>query len=342
MIFNMKKIVFLGFAIGLSLMMSHTAHAQVQENIESYDTMVNEGDFIFEVNPENPGPNEIVTIKLSSDLVDANRYPITWTVDGAVVETGIGKRTIQTKTKNYGEITVVEISIKLVESTVTKRIALSPNDSTILWEAFDAYVPPFYQGKKLPSNEALVRIVSIPNFLQSKLSTATKNAVYTWTRNKSAITEAGGYGKDFILIKHNKIRENEIIGVTSSSTDGSRAAKTNIIIPFFDPKIVFYTKNTATGLTDPLAKTSLDLSAPTTTLIATPYFFSTVDNTPKFLKTSWTMNNKKITPSDISKPNRLVIQKPETSGLADIKVSIENPGTLFQSATKSISVSFRK
>ncbi len=341
MIFNMKKNVFLGILFMLITIPVFT-YAQVQENIQSYDTMVNEGDFVFEVNPENPGPNELVTIKLTSDLVDTNRYPITWTVDGIVVETGIGKRTIQTKTKNYGETTVVEISIKLAESTVTKRIALSPNDSTILWEAIDSYVPPFYPGKKLPSAEALVRIVSIPNFLSSKLSTATKNAVYTWTRNKSAITEASGYGKDFILIKHNKIRESEIIGVTSSSTDGSRVAKTNIVIPFFDPQIVFYTKNRATGITEQNAISSLNLTAPVTTLIATPYFFSTVDDTPQFLKTKWTMNNKKINPSDASKPNRLIIQKPESSGSATIGISIENPGTLFQTATKNISVSFRK
>jgi hypothetical protein len=70
------------------------------------------------------------------------------------------------------------------------------------------------------------------------------------------------------------------------------------------------------------------------------YFFSTVDDTPQFLKTKWTMNNKKIDPSDSSKPNRLIIQKPESSGSATIGISIENPGTLFQKSTASLLVSF--
>jgi hypothetical protein len=182
--------------------------------------------------------HEPVTIKVSSNLVDANRYPITWTVDGAVIASGIGKRTITVDTKDYGQSVTVSMSIQLVESTVTKQVILAPQDATILWEAVDSYAPPFYQGKKLPSYESVVRIISIPNFLSDKTPSGTKNAVYVWSRNGNAVPDAGGYGKDSILIQHNRVRENEVIGVNASSTDGSSQSSSSITISFFDPFIL--------------------------------------------------------------------------------------------------------
>jgi hypothetical protein len=82
---------------------------------------------------------------------------------------------------------------------VTKEVILAPQDAAILWEAVDSYAPPFYEGKKLPSPESIVRIASIPNFLGIKQSSSTKNAVYVWSRNKSVIPDAGGYGKILFL-----------------------------------------------------------------------------------------------------------------------------------------------
>ena len=321
---------------------SRSVHAQAADNTYSYDSSINEGDFDFDISPENPGPHETVTIKVSSNLVDANRYLITWTVDGAIVLSGVGERSITVSTKDYGQTTSVSMTIKMVDSSVTKEVVLAPQDAAILWEAVDAYAPPFYQGKKLPSPESIVRIASIPNFLGSKQSSATKNAVYIWSRNKSVIPDAGGYGKDSILIQHNRVRPNELIEVTSSSTDGTATALSSITVPFFDPFILFYERNISSGLVNPIAQGTLSLQDSATTIEAEPYFFSVSNNNPNSLKIDWTMNGKPLAINDTTDKTSLTLQNPGGTGNATIGISAENTSKLFQSAERTLNIIFRK
>jgi hypothetical protein len=308
----------------------------------SYESSVNEGDFEFEISPENPGPYTPVSIKLSSNLVDTNRYPITWNINGVAVKSGVGERVINISTKNYGEAITIVVTIELIDSTITKQAVLIPQDVTLIWEAVYSYAPPFYEGKRLPSYESLVRIVSIPNFLGNRPASASKNAVYNWSRNKSIIPNAGGYGKDSILIEHNRVRPSEYIQVTSSSTSGSNQAMGSISIPFFNPIILFYERNAATGIRNLLAKNNLVLNAEASTIEAEPYFFSVINNNPNSLKIDWTMNSKPIALLDARKKTALSIKKPDSSGNTTIGVTAENVNKLFQTAQKNLSVVFIK
>lgn len=342
MIFSWKKKSFILGAALLFALFGTLAHAQTIPDVSSYDSSVNEQDFDFEITPENPGPHDMVTIRITSNLVDTNRYLITWTVDGAVVSSGIGKRSITVQTKDYGERTLVVWAIQLADSIIQKQLVLAPQDTTLLWEAVDAYVPPFYPGKKLPSYESLVRIAALPNFLADHRSVATKDAVYTWTRNKSVATDAGGYGKDSILIQHNRVRTSEAIEVDASSTSGSARAHAKITIPFYDTKILFYEIDPLSGIKSPLAKSSLFFDRESTTIEAAPYFFSVINKNPNNLKFSWVMNGKPVSLANTKKKNVITLQKPAASGSAQIGLTVENTSKLFQSAKNSFSILFRK
>ena len=310
--------------------------AQSPEEVYSYASSINEGDFDFEMTPENPGPRQSVSFRIESNLVDLNRYPITWTVDGAVVASGIGTRTITATTKDYGQTTTVVASITLAESTITKQFVITPQDTTVFWEAVDAYAPPFYQGKRLPSYESLVRIISIPNFLGNKNSSETKNAVYIWKRNENVIPNAGGYGKDSILIQHNRVRTAEKISVTASSVSAAGQATKSVTIPFFDPIIIAYERNPSTGIRNPLAKKSLTVPSQGTLLEIEPYYFSTLQNNPTFLKIDWSLNNTPVTISDSRKKTTLSLTNPGSGGMATFRVNVENTTKLFQSAQSII------
>jgi hypothetical protein len=349
MVFTWKKIIFATFISIFSV--GTLVHAQLTTDIPddvsaaaleqtSYESSVNEGDFEFEITPENPGPHEQVSIKLSSNLVDVNRYPITWTVDGVEVKSGIGQRVILITTKDYGQAVNVSMTINLIDSTVTKQAVLTPQDVTLLWEAVDSYAPPFYEGKKLPAYEAIVRIVSIPNFLGDRPASASKNAVYNWSRNKSVIPDASGYGRDSVLIQHNRVRANEFIQVESSTASGASQAAGSITIPFLNPFVLFYERNPGTGIRDLSSKTTLPLRSKSATIEAEPYFFSVLDGNPNTLKINWTMNNKPLVLSNSTRQTSLAIQKPEGSGGATIGFSAENTTRLFQSAEKKLNIVF--
>ncbi len=354
MIFSRNKKIVFALLLTLSMGFVMIAHAQTENITEldaestavleqtSYESSINEGDFEFEITPENPGPYEQVFLKITSNLVDANRYPITWTVDGVEVASGIGQRTITVTTKDYGTMINISVTINLIDSVITKEAILMPQDVTLLWEAVDSYVPPFYEGKRLPAPESLVRIISLPNFLGNRPSAASKNAVYTWSRNKSIIPNAGGYGKDSILIQHNRVRPNEFIEVTSSATNGGSQAMSYVTVPFFNPSILFYERNATTGIRTSFSKNTLPLDKTSTIIEAEPYFFSVVDNNPNSLKIDWKMNNKPITVLDARKKTSLTVQKPEGSGNATLGISVENITKLFQSADKILSIVFIK
>ncbi len=337
MIFSWKKI---GLGIIATLLLitntGSVVFAQSAEDVYSYASSVNESDFDFEMTPENPGPRQTLSLSLSSNLVDLNRYPITWTVDGAVVASGIGKKSITTQTKDYGQTTTISMSIKLIESEITKRISITPQDTTIIWEAVDSYAPPFYQGKRLPSYESIVRITSIPNFLGNKQSVATKNAVYIWKRNNSAVTDASGFGKDSILIQHNRVRPTETITATASSVSASGQATASVTIPFLNPFVLIYARDPVTGIRNPLTKKVIPVPTKGLTLEAEPYFFSVLQNNPNFLKLSWSLNDTPVTLTDARKKTTLSLTNSGGGGTATIRVDAENTTKLFQSTTTTI------
>lgn len=327
----------LGFVIvGIS---APIVHAQTVPVIDTYETRVNDQDFFFILSPETPGPNQDVTVLIDSDLVDVNRYFISWTVDGTVVDQGIGKKIIQTKTKGYGESTTISFSIRLADSTVTKTTSLVSEDITLLWEAPFSYVPPFYQGKALPSYESFIRITAIPNFLDGTLAKGPKTGVYQWKRDRRALPNIGGYGKDSILIQHNRIRPNERIDVTASTVNRSSQGETFVTIPIFEPKIAFYQKDSITGITSPLAKKTVLLRGASTDIIAEPFFFSVVNqHSSHTLSLAWEMNDRPLNLEPGS--SMLRVTNPETRGASKISLGITNVMTLFQEASSSLSVAF--
>jgi hypothetical protein len=315
---------------------SHQAHAQVPDDVSSYDTQVNEGDFDFEVNPENPQPFEDVDIKVDSSLVDTNRYLILWSVDGKEVKRGIGERRITVRMKDYNQIIRVTMSIKLIDSVVTKDFYFAPQDTTLTWEAVDSYVPPFYPGKKLPARESILRVIALPNFNAS----STKNAVYIWKRNSSVVENAGGYGKDSILIKHNRIRAAENIEVETSNVSGDIRSTKNISIGFFEPKILFYQRNTTTGITSPFSKNIFSFAGKTTDLIAQPFFFSLINQQLNTLSFNWTMNDLPLKLPDPKKPHILTLENPGGKGNSSFGLNISNNQSSFQNAKAQFRIQY--
>lgn len=296
--------------------------------------------------PENPGPFQNVSLHISSNLVDLNRYNENWFVDGKSVQSGIGQRDLTVQTKGYGETTSIVITIALPDTTIQKKITIEPQDLTLLWEANDAYVPPFYKGKKLPSREGAIKVVAIPNFL------ATQNqffdpasGVYTWQRNGSVVAGSSGYGKDYFLFQNNRTRSSEMIGVTASDTADTNQATQSITIPIFNPHILFYVRDSKTGLRDPLAKTSIYFNGDKETIEAEPYYYSVINNNPSSSTDAsyhWTMNDQPVSIGDNSKQNILDLTNPGGSGVASLNLSIDSQTHLFQQAQNTLNIIFNK
>ena len=315
--------------------------AQIPQDLSSYDTGVSGNDIEATVTPENPGAYQPVGISLNSDLVDLRRYMISWYVDGTLAQQGMGKQNFVSSTKAYGQQVSIRVTIQLVDSLVTKNVILLPQDISTMWEAVDSYVPPFYQGKKLPAREGVVRIIAIPNFLSGSRTIDPGDLVYNWKRNDNVLTGASSYGQESILIKNNKLRPTETFEVTASTPDNNNQATAKMALSFYDPKILFYQKDPETGLTSPYSQSRVVLTGGSSTVVAQPYFFSlTGPNKLSSLQMDWKMNDNPITLPDTENPNIVTLKNPGGSGIANLAVSVSNPNTDFQSALNQLSVIF--
>jgi len=76
-------------------------------------------------------------------------------------------RPIAMYTNSFNRLRLEQInrSISIIlDSThrIDKEIVIEPAQLDILWESTDSYVPPFYEGKALPSIESTIKVVALP------------------------------------------------------------------------------------------------------------------------------------------------------------------------------------
>jgi len=163
---------------------------------------VTDQDVAITVSPEIPGPNENVTITLSSFSVNLNDTKITWSVGGSSVSSGQGKTTFSFTSGPVGTRTTIDIAIIFsdINVRVEKRIIIEPSDLDLLWEAPESYTPPFYKGKALPSQEGIIQVAAMPARKNTSIGSQ-KNLSYTWKRNDKTQQQASGVGKQVFAFK---------------------------------------------------------------------------------------------------------------------------------------------
>lgn len=358
---NIKSITITTLLVGILIIMPFFAHGQLSTstpeipegskttsdsadilklNNLNYNASINETDIDTIVSPEFPSAFQTVSIRLDSNSIDLNHYIIQWSVDDFEEKSGIGVRDFTITAGAYGSRKRVVATISGNGVTVKKNIILAPQDATLLWEAVDSYVPPFYRGKKLPSNESLIKISALPNFRSDNDSLRLDNAVYLWNRNDNRILNMGGYAKDSIIIKHNRLRATEKISVDVSDVNNSTRAQKTVVVPIGNPQIHWYYKNENNYRKLASIDRGLRITNGNVTLVSEPYFFSTIANAAD-LNYAWKINNDTLYLEPGSIKRELLVQNPGQAGQAIFKVAIENPKTFLQSLTSSVSLFFQ-
>lgn len=305
-----------------------------------YSASINAGDIVVTLNPEFPGAFQTVSIKLDSDTLNLNRYMIQWLADGQPAQSGIGLRTFQIVSGNYGSTKKITATINIGTAVLQKDILITPQDATLLWEAVNSYVPAFYHGKKMPSRESLITINGIPNFKSVNDSTQLGDAVYLWSRNDNRILGVGGYGKDSITIQQNRLRDSEKITADISGVSNNSTTEKTVVIPTVTPEIHWYVRDEFNYRRLQSIDQGLRVASGDTNLVAEPYFFS-IKNGISDLGLTWKVNNNTVY-LDPNAPNQeLLVHNPGQTGQANFQVAITNPKSFLQSATRAVSLYFQ-
>lgn len=117
--------------------------------------------------PQYPTANQIVTLTLSAPGASLTSVPVSWTVDGTLIQNGVGMTTFSVNSGEYGKTRTVTVRAQpSSQPAITRTITIIPQEVSIIYEA-TSYVPPFYKGKALFNKEGTVRFIAMPNMTSS-------------------------------------------------------------------------------------------------------------------------------------------------------------------------------
>lgn len=295
---------------------------------------------LVNINPQNPSPNENVTITLNSYASNLDSVNISWSVDNKSVLSGIGKKSFSVNAPAVGgEISITAI-VALPDGNIEKRIVIRPSVMTMLWEATDSYVPPFYKGKAMPTADSEIKIVAIPEIRTSSGAVNPKNMTYSWEKDYMNDTEASGYGKNYYVYVNDYLEDSNTIGVTASTIDQNYSSSANIEVGVYQPKILFYKKDASLGTVWEHALSDGHKIVGEEILEAAPYFISPGDIRIPTLSWSWFINDSLVSTVGLSN-NLMPVKVPTgTSGTSKIRLEINNIYKLYENTIKEIDVNF--
>lgn len=309
-------------------------NAQVSQSVE------------IKITPEYPGPNEDVAVEIVSYQTDLQRAKITWESGGKVLTTGFGVVKQAIRTKNIGEKISLAVSIRTYEGLfITKNISVLPLDLEMHWEA-STYTPPFYRGKTLPSPQSQIKVVALPNFTDAnKKRISDKDLVYVWRSQNGTILNQG-YGKTFAYTPApDGVGFERPVDVEVSSLNSALRAKKRFFIKSFSPVIQLYEDNPLLGVVyEEALKQEVVLSNDEIAVRGEAFFFSRAQKDAGKLTYRWAQNGKGI--GNENGPGIIFRQEVDSESEADnssrIELSIKNPESIFEGASRSFMVRFNK
>jgi len=298
------------------------------------------GDISTNIVPENPAPNENTTVTLSSYADDLNSVLISWSVGGKTSLSGIGQKSFSVNAPALGKETTVTATISLSDGDVNVVAVVKPSLMTLLWQANDSYVPPFYEGKAMPSPNSEVKVVAMPEIKNGSGFINPSNMTYAWQLDTTNDQGNSGYGKNSFVYTSDYLDSSNNVAVTVSTLDQKYSTDGNINIATVNPKIDFYKNDEKLGtiweqaLSDGYQVTGNEI------VQAAPYFISPKDIRIPFLTFTWSINDKQVIVPDYNKNFLPLTLQTGTSGTSKIGLEIDSTNNLSETASKQIIVRF--
>ncbi len=309
----------------------------------SFGQTTPDGNFLeLSTSPTNPEPGQNVKVTLASYYYDLNRIKITWLIDGQIKKSDLGLREYSTEAGRNGQKTTITAKVETTDGIKEISTSFIPSVVDLIYESL-AYTPPFYKGRALNTNQGVVLVTAIPEFINTtgnKISA--QNIIYSWKKDGKVQQSASGVGKNVFVFNGTIPIRDATIEVTASSPDSTIYATKKVTIPNSSPKIIFYENNPIYGIMMNRAITNpVQMFQDEFSVIAIPYFFSVNYPTTPDLDYVWSMNNKVV---DNQAQKNIFTSRIDApgSGIANIGLKINNNVRIFQFTDSSYNINFYK
>lgn len=299
-------------------------------------------DIFIEISPQIPGPNERVTLNLKSYSFNLNNYYITWFENGTRKDAQFGLKSFNFTTGESGESTDITATIEVGTQLIRKELSFTPAEVDLLWEALDAYTPPFYEGKGLPLSQAKLRVTALPSTRIIQANDA-PSLVYYWEDSYKAVNNASGFGKQSYTFSADPLNTEEKISVTANDRNENSFAKNTLVLPMeeFEAKILFYEVNEAGRILSQRALNAFPrIDGDSVRISFHPLNMSTTAANFVDLYVDWFINDTSTAPQNFARQNELNLSSNGASGSASIGVELEGIENILQKVKTNINLIF--
>ena len=285
------------------------------------------------LSPQYPQPGQTVHLSAAGTGIDLENSAIIWRANGKIIAQGTGADSADVTVGALGSETAVEVDVDTPDGTLLSAEATLAPTTLDLLVGSDSYVPPFYVGRALPSAGTNVIVQAVAHFKKADgTSIPDGSIVYTWKRNNEAIASVSGRGKAAAIISAPHLFTSDTITVDAVSSDGTRAARTSVIVSASDAILDLYEDHPLYGiLYNRALGASVFIPESEMTFAGVPYFAQTSSPTSRSLSYEWHVNNQKITPST-SAPNEITINAQNSNGRADIALEVTHATNFYLDA----------
>lgn len=268
------------------------------------------------IDPRFPAPNTPTLISLDDYSVNTAGATISWFIDGIEQKNSENERSLSLTTKNLGEETRVEVTLRRSNApSFSSSVKIVPSVVDIIIEA-DTYVPHFYKGRALPSEESRLKAIAVVHD-----GTEASQALYTykWSYGGSVLEGGGVRGKNiatFILSRY----DNKPLILEIFNDEGDMVGEKFITLRTTAPELLFYEESPLRGLSLKTIASPFPFIGEEVTIYGEPYFIN-ADMDESDATFSWTINGTDVS-SSVGIPNALTLERTGDSGGASIGFSI--------------------
>lgn len=287
--------------------------------------------------PSTVEPNESFTVRahLPGNVSGSATY--IWTVNGVVVEQGVGRSAVSLEAGGAGSVTSVSVSVSEGGVLrVQKEIVVNPASVDLVWEG-NTYVPSLYQGRPLPTGSSSITLLATPDIIQNGARVSANDLVYYWYVNDAQAPKKTGYGGNSFTLTTPQFENEFTVSVVVETRDGGVRARNQVSIKPVRPDIVIYQDAPLLGIRfDKVISSMYRMQNGEVTFTIFPYFITNT-NDPLF---AWFVNNL---PADegSAEPRAITFRKTaEGQATFSISATLENNKKLFESAEKNFVLTF--
>lgn len=284
--------------------------------------------------PENPRPNERVTVQAHLRGGDAQITEFYWYIEGVLVSQGVGVTSVVLDAPRAGENKKVQVVTGTGASAEAAQIFIRPAEVLLLWEARTT-VPPLYIGLPRAISGSSVTVTAVPIVSENGSPVATQDLFYSWSMD-GVQQKQRGFGVKTVSLTPPFYDDAFTVSVVVSTRNGSVTAEQRVRISPTKPQIVVYEETPLGGIHFARAvQSSFAFETSEVSFVAFPlYTNSTFGLTPQ-----WTLNGTQFELE--GDPWRAVFRKTTAgTGSFTVGLSYEHERDFLERASRSFLVQF--